>query len=63
MNVMNLKSFEFDISDIILRIHKAFYSWFSLHVTFMEKEPFAKFYGVFYHILRTSEITLINIFD
>ena len=36
--VMNLKSFEFDISDIILGMHKTFHSWFSLHVTFMEKE-------------------------
>ena len=36
--VMNLKSFEFGISDIILRMHKTFHSWFSLHVTFKEKE-------------------------
>ena len=45
--VMNLKSFEFDISGIILRMRKTFHPRFSLHVTFMEKEPSTKFYGVF----------------
>ena len=47
LKVMNLKSFEFDISGIILRMRKTFHPRFSLHVTFMEKEPSTKFYGVF----------------
>ena len=54
---MNLKSFEFDINDIILQMHKEFHPWFSLDVTFVEKEPSTKFYGVFYHFSRTYEVT------
>ena len=54
---MNRKSFEFEISDVILRMHKKFHPWFSLHDTFTKKEPSTKLYGVFYHFSRTYEVT------
>ena len=54
---MNLQSFEFDVSAVILQMQKAFQPWFSLHVTFMEKEPSTKFYGVFDNFTRSYEGT------
>ena len=41
-----------------LRMYKIFHPWFALHifVNFMEKEPFAQFYGRFDRSSRTYEV-------
>ena len=40
-----------------MQMHKKFHTWLSLHVTFNEKEPFTKFYGVFYNSSQNYEVT------
>ena len=56
--VMKLRSFEFDIYDVIPANIQNFSPWFSLHifVNFMEREPSTRFNGVFEHFLRTDGI-------
>ena len=49
---MNLKGLAFEISDVALQIHKIFHPSFSLHDTFMEKEPSTKFYSVSHELMK-----------
>ena len=51
--VMKLQSFEFDASDVILRMYKTFY----IFVNFTENELSAKFYGVLDHFSGTYKVT------
>ena len=49
--------FKFGISDVILRMHKTFHPWFSLHffLNFMEREkPFTTFY--IFHELKCRNL-------
>ena len=41
-------------------MYKIFHSWFTLHifVSFMEKGPFAEFYGLFDRFSQTYEVCL-----
>ena len=52
---LKLKTFEYDVSDVIHANVKTFHNRLSEHVfvNFMEKEPSAKFYGVLAHFSRT----------
>ena len=56
--VMKLKSFEFDVSDVIPANVQIVSPWYSLHifVNFMKRGPTTKFYGVFDHFSQTDEV-------
>ena len=60
---LKLKTFEYDVSDVIHANVKTFHNRFSEHVfvNFMEKEPSAKFYGVLAHFSRTQKVPKFRI--
>ena len=60
---LKLKTFEYDVSDVIHANVKTFHNRFPEHVfvNFMEKEPSAKFYGVLAHFSRTQKVPKFRI--